>query len=193
MKKVLFINACVREDSRTLRLARHLLGKLGGMIEEVNLSQENIPVIDNWEIIQKRISLVNEGKTEAPELKYARKFAEADTIVMAAPYWDLAFPAMVKVYMEYVTVTGVTFKYSKEGIPVGMCRAKRMIYVMTSGGPVNYNFGYDYICTICKNFFGIKETFLFKAENLDIIGNDVEQIMSSAISEIDKAKSFGII
>ena len=95
--------------------------------------------------------------------------------------------------MEYVTVTGLTFRYSNEGVPVGMCKARRMIYVMTSGGPTVLNFGYDYLSALCQNFFGIKETMLFKAENLDIIGNDVEKIMASAFCEIDNAAENGLL
>lgn len=40
--------------------------------------------------------------------KYAKQFAEADEIVIAAPYWDLAFPATVRIYFEAITVTGIT-------------------------------------------------------------------------------------
>lgn len=47
MEKILFINACIREESRTLRLARHLLKRLDGEIEELNLAAEKIPAIDN--------------------------------------------------------------------------------------------------------------------------------------------------
>ena len=36
-KKILFINACVRKESRTKRLADHLLSLLDGEIEEVRL------------------------------------------------------------------------------------------------------------------------------------------------------------
>ena len=32
---ILFVNACVRENSRTKLLAEHLLGKLSGDIKEV--------------------------------------------------------------------------------------------------------------------------------------------------------------
>lgn len=193
MEKILFISACVRNDSRTMRLVRHLLSKLEGTIEEVNLVTEKIPVIDDWNTLQNRYSLLKSGKTDVPELRLARQFASADTIVIAAPYWDLAFPAMVKIYMEHVTVTGLTFRYSEEGFPVGMCKARRMIYVMTSGGPVDMNFGYDYLAALCRNFFGIRETMLFKAENLDIIGSDVEKIMASAFAEIDEVANNGAL
>lgn len=46
MEKILFINACVRENSRTLELARCILDKLNGEMGEINLEQENLKPID---------------------------------------------------------------------------------------------------------------------------------------------------
>lgn len=54
-----------------MRLARHLLSKLESTIEEVNLATEKIPVIDDWNILQKRYSLLKAGKTDAPKLRLA--------------------------------------------------------------------------------------------------------------------------
>ncbi|EJX10578.1 FMN-dependent NADH-azoreductase 2 [gut metagenome] len=192
MEKILFVHACVRPESRTMRLARRVLAHLRkqdeeAVVEEVNLVEENIPVIDRWEMLEHRASCLKDGQADAPALKYARQFAEADTVVVAAPYWDLAFPAMVKVYTEQITVTGLTFRYSEQGVPVGLCRARRLIYVMTAGGPIRANFGFDYWAALCRNFFGIEEVQLFKAENLDVVGNDVEAIMAAALDEVDRA------
>ena len=46
MENILFINACVRPESRTYRLAQEVLKKLNGKKEEVCLFQENIPALD---------------------------------------------------------------------------------------------------------------------------------------------------
>ena len=46
--KTLFVNACVRPESRTLKLAQHVLEKLGNEYTEVNLEKENIqPASEN--------------------------------------------------------------------------------------------------------------------------------------------------
>ena len=47
--------------------------------------------------------------------RYARQFAAADKIVIAAPLWDLSFPAQLKVYLENIYVTGIVTKYSDAG------------------------------------------------------------------------------
>ena len=127
--KTLFINACVRPESRTKELAEYVLRKLGGEVEEVNLEKENIQPL-NYESMLARDEIIKNHNDSDFMLKYAKQFASADTIVMAAPYWDLSFPAMVKNYIEAVTVQGVTFRYSEEGIPQGLCKAQKFIYVI---------------------------------------------------------------
>ena len=180
---VLFINACVREDSRTLRLARKVLGYLGDTAEEVCLETDGVRPMTR-ETLKLRDRLGQQGDYTHPMLTNARKFAEADEIVVAAPFWDLSFPALLKAYFESVMVSGVTFKYN-EGVPYGLCRAKRLIYVTTAGGPVFMDFGFPYVKALAEAFCKIPETVCFRAERLDIIGSDTEGILSAAEREIE--------
>ena len=138
MKKILYVNACFKEGSRTNELAQHLLGNLDGEIESVNLYEENIKPLDA-EMLSKRDKLLESGKTDDDFLRLARQFASADIIVIAAPYWDLLFPAVLRIYLENITVCGITFRYSEKGIPVGLCKAKKLYYVTTSGGFIGEN------------------------------------------------------
>lgn len=183
MERILFVNACVRPHSRTLELAKEVLNHLEGQVENVNLEREHIAPLNN-ELLEKRDGLLKSKDYDHPMLRYARQFAEADTIVIAAPYWDLIFPATVRIYFEAVTVTGVTFFYTPKGFPCSLCRAKRLIYVTTAGGPVFANFGYDYVKAMAESFFGIKDTLCIKAENLDVVGADVDAILEKAKAEI---------
>lgn len=133
MDSILYINACVRHQSRTKDLAETVLNCLPGRVEELNLEKEGIRPLTR-EVLELRDRLLAERHFDAPELSYARQFADSDVIVFAAPYWDLSFPASVKAYMEAVNVCGITFRYTQEGVPVGLCKAKRLIYVTTAGG-----------------------------------------------------------
>lgn len=186
MEKVLFINACVRPQSRTRMLAEYILSKIDGQIIEVNLEQEQIQPL-NGERLRKRDAALVDEEYGKEILKYARQFKKADRIVIAAPYWDLSFPAMLKNYLEAVTVCGVTFEYTSEGRPMGLCKAKQLIYVMTAGGPVfSPDYGFDYVKALAQNFYGIQEVQCFKAENLDIVGADVQGILDKTQKEIDE-------
>lgn len=186
MKKILFINACIRPHSRTCLLAQKALEKLDGQISEVKLCNEDIPPL-NWEQLEERDRLISAKDFSAPMFKYANQFATADDIVIAAPYWDLAFPSILRIYFEHITIAGLTFTYSLNGIPVGLCKANRLIYITTAGGPIeNRNLGYDYIKTLANTFYGISDVVCFTAENLDIEGADIDSIMGKAIAEINK-------
>ena len=184
MKKIIYINACCRENSRTNELAQHLIKKLDGQVEMVNLYEKSINSIDA-QLLSKRDRLLKEGRTDDEMFFLARQFSDADTIVIAAPYWDLMFPSILKVYFENITVCGVTFRYSEKGIPQSLCKAKNLYYVTTSGGFIGENnFGFDYVSALAKGFFGISNVSFFSAEGLDIYGADVGSIMQTAKEKI---------
>ncbi|MGN0174017.1 MAG: NAD(P)H-dependent oxidoreductase [Acutalibacteraceae bacterium] len=185
MKNILFINACVRENSRTYALSKEVLKHLDGEIYELNLEKENIQPL-NSVLLAKRDKLLAEKNYSSSYFSYANQFANADIILFACPYWDLAFPAMVKNYLEAVTVNNINFCYTKDGDIKGLCKAKKLFYVTTSGGTIgDYNFGYNYVKCLAEKLYGILDVTLFTAENLDIIGADVEQIMKNAKKNIE--------
>ena len=180
----LFINACVRNDSRTRRLAECLLSGLDGKYEEVKPHELTFPVADQA-FLEKRDSLIAAKDFGNPMFSLARQFAKADEIIIAAPYWDLSFPAALKQYIEQVNVVGITFCYTPEGAPKGLCKAKRLTYVMTSGGPVApEDYGFGYINALAHAYYGIHDVKLVKAKGLDIIGADVESILQKTIEEL---------
>lgn len=180
---VLFVNACVRENSRTLELAKAVLERVSVEIEEVCLYPDGIEGL-NGEKLKLRDELLANKNYDHPMFRFAKQFADADTVIMAAPYWDLAFPAKVRAYLEEVTVSGITFKYGTDGIPRGLCKAKKLIYVTTAGGPIIQNFGFEYVKSLAHTFYGIAEVSLIKAEGLDIWGANPTEIMQQAKKEL---------
>ena len=103
---ILLINACVRKASRTKRLADRFLSEKEQSVTELNLSDIKYPKVDE-EFLIKRDSLIAEGDFDNPMFALARQFADADEIVIAAPFWDLSFPASLKQYFEQINVLGV--------------------------------------------------------------------------------------
>lgn len=180
----LFINACVRKGSRTKELADHFLSKQKEAYEEVNLNAIDFPTVDE-SFLNRRDRLIAQRDFNDPMFDLARQFADADDIVIAAPFWDLSFPAALKQYFEQINVRGITFYYTPEGIPTGLCRAKCITYITTVGGncfPEEYGAGY--VKALAQGFYGIPEFRLISAAGLDIVGADVEGIMDSAKSQI---------
>ena len=185
MEQILFINACPRDGSRTLELARHLLSKMEGSVEELTIFEENLLPL-NGKTLALRDKMTANQNFDHPIFKYAKQFATADTIVLAAPFWDLSFPSAVKIWLEYVMAKEITFRYTEEGFPCGLCKAKKLFYVSTAGGPVlPAHMGFSYVDGLAKSYFGIPETVLFSAENLDVVGADTAAILTKAKEEID--------
>ena len=182
---ILYINACVRAESRTKRLADEVIKQLEGDVQEIKLSEINFPNADE-EFLKKRDSLIAREEWSDPMFDLARQFAAADTIVVAAPYWDLSFPAALKQYFEQINAMGITFQYTPEGTPEPLCKADKLYYVMTAGGAfVPEEYGFGYVKTLAQSFYGIDQVKLIKAQGLDIYGADVEQIMNEAIRNIN--------
>ena len=185
---ILYINCCVREESRTDRLARALLQKLGGEYTELNLYEQDLKPL-NKERLDYRTTLVEKSDYNDSIFDCAKQFAEADTIVIAAPYWDSSFPSPLKIYIENIYVTGIVSEYDENGMPKGLCRADDLYYVTTAGGPYDPTYSYGYIESLCKTFIGIPNTHLIKAEMLDIEGNDAEEILNGAIREVSNEQT----
>lgn len=190
MPTLLFINACVRgKDSRTLALAEQLLERIREAnsqdmafhIEEIRLSTENMLPL-NYERLQRRDELLAAGQRDDTMFDYANAVAGADMLVIAAPYWDMSFPASLKIFLELTSVDGITFTYAQDGTPIGLTNAHDMYYVTTSGGYIgDCNFGFEYVNAICR-LYGVENTHFVSAEGLDLDGADVQAIMEAACS-----------
>lgn len=179
---VLYINACVRSESRTDRIARALLEEITDKYGEIRLSEIHLYPLSEEEL-NKRTAYIEKGEYSNPMFDPAKQFADAEIIVIAAPYWDMSFPASLKVYLENIYVTGIVSEYGPDGKPHGLCKAKKLYYVTTAGGPYVPNFSYDYIKKLANECFGIRETALIKAEMLDVVGFDAEEIVEKTINE----------
>ena len=179
-QKILFVNACIRKNSRTRHLADQIIKQLDGTVVEVNLAAATEPITTE-EFIINRTAATEKRDFSDPAYALACQFAEADIIVVAAPYWDLSFPAILKAYFEQINVLGLTFEYTEDGFPRGLCKAKKLIYVTTAGGPIiSDEFGYGYVKALAQNFYGISNVCQVKAEGLDVIGADEEGILNKA-------------
>lgn len=106
-KKILFVNACVRKNSRSRWLAEQVIRQLEGTVAEVNPAAATEPITTE-EFISNR--------TRASEK-----------------------------------------------------------------GDFSDDYGYGYVKALAQGFYGIREVCQVKAEGLDMIGADVEEILNKAL------------
>lgn len=195
MINILYVNACIKRDcdSRTGRLAQAYLKKRLET-QQCRLSTvtlENIsmqPLSGN--VLAKREKAIQTEDFSGAIFDLARDFAAADEVVIAAPYWDMSFPAALKLYVEQLCVNKLTFCYNEKGMPCGLTKVKKAVYITTSGGYIGQNnFGFEYIRGVFSTLFGISEICFFSAEGLDIYGNDPEKILADSIEKMYCAMS----
>ena len=178
--RVLFVNSCPRGyESRTLKLAVTFLNRLqGAEIIEHDLNTMGLQAIDKATLVR-REQLCDARDWVDPFLAPAMEFQQADLVVIAAPYWDLSFPSVLKTWVEHMWVRNLTFHYDETGC-VGHCRAKRCVYITTSGSPIGDNdWGTGYIRAVMQAL-GIPGFDTIKAEGIDIDGCDVAAVLAEA-------------
>ena len=193
--KVLFVNACLRgERSRTLVLCREYLKKLReihpeAVVEEVDLNTLDLEVQD-CAVLDQRDALRHAGNFDHEMFDLAKQLIAADHVVIGAPYWDLSFPAKLKMYLERCSVDKLTFIYNEKGVPQGQCKADSLVYITTSGGFIgDMNFGFDYVKGLCSALFGIRKFHFASAEGLDIAGMDIDAKLKDAKHTLDEIAS----
>ena len=137
--KLLFVDCCISQRgaaSRTRALADAFLEAFrkthpDWAVETVDVAALNLTPFTAEEL-NERDALASVGAWDAPVYDEARRFRAADAVVVAAPYWDLSYPAALRTYMEYISANGLAYHYEADGCH-GDCRGQWLVY-LTSGG-----------------------------------------------------------
>lgn len=179
---LLFINACYREGSRTEKIAEYFLNQYKGDIEEISIGDIKLHALD-----RKYLKLYNRAVAahdfSDPIFDHAKKFREAEDILIAAPFWNYSIPAALHTYLELVCTQGITFDIQKDGQYCSLCKAKSLTYVTTAGGYIpEDDHGFGYIKSLAEVFWQIPDIRSYKAEGLDIVGVDVEAVLNQVFS-----------
>lgn len=184
MKELLLVDCCVRgKESRTRKLVDAFLESLDQKKYHVTVvspeAEGMVPL--TGANFARREKLVADGELDHPRFHYARQFSQADAVVFAAPLWELSFPAILKVYIENVSVKGLTFGCDADGL-FGSCRGSRLIFLTTRGeryAGSDMEQGSRYLEAMAK-FFGFGGYACIAADGLDANGADAKTILADA-------------
>ena len=187
MTNVLYIDCCIRgEQSRTRKLADAFLFALSQRadvaVDRLTLMDEPLVPFQNGFFWQ-REHLLETGELDHPRFRYAHQFQQAERVIIAAPFWDLSFPALLKVYIENLCVQGITFDCDEQNGCFGVCRAEKMLFFTTRGGALEgsaMDNGTKYLSDMAK-FFGIPAFSHIAADALDQGLEPVDVILDRAI------------
>lgn len=186
MKKCLFVDCTLRDNSRTKMIADAFINNLKDYeIEHLKLDELDLKPLAK-EFYWDREKLLTNNQLDHPRFKYAHQIKDADLVVIAAPYWDMSFPALLKIYIENICVENITFKSSENGLE-GLCKADNLVFITTRGGfSANTDFeqATPYLKMLCP-FLGFKKFTCIDAEGLT---NNNSSSYKQLDEAIDKAK-----
>ena len=186
--KVLFIDACMRPDniSRTKALCNVFFDALK---ERGDCEIETVPLRDmdlkpyTYDMVEARYELLDKKAYDDPTFDLARQFSEADRVIIAAPYWDLAFPAVLKIYIEHIFVAGINFKGTEHGLE-GLAKAEKALFIQSSGAIVAEDDPEAMYLKHVMQVLGIPEFRRIGADGVDAQGADIEGILAKASAEL---------
>ena len=183
MKKLIFIDACMRVGSRTRRIASPIIEELGKRysVETVDLTKNIYPVADNYTLEDR-----NQGVVPAEHVVLAKRIAAADRIVIAAPFWDMSFPSALKVFFENMSLFGVTFDTNEKEC-YGLCKAEKVMYITSRGMNISTGDSLEQATPYIKalsHLWGWGELSVVAAQNMDYSTNEeIEDRIKTAVAE----------
>lgn len=183
MDKLIYIDATMREESRTRMIAEPLVGELAKRyeIERIELDGADFPAVGS-RILHDRDS----GIVPQEYADMARRIAAADRIVIAAPFWDMSFPSILKVFLENMSLFHITFD-SDDTHCYGLCRCEKVLYVTTRGMNIHTGDPLEQATPYIKALsclWGLGELFVVAAENMDYsTPEQIREKISDAVTE----------
>ena len=184
MRRLMVIDACMRDgDSRTRRILEPLVAELGKRyeIETVRLDGEDYAAVGR-RVLAERSS----GYVPEETVALARRLAAADRVVIAAPFWDMSFPAILKVFIENMSLFNITFRDNGSYFE-GLCRSEKVLYVTTRGMNVRTGDPLEAATPYLKALsalWGWGEVVTVAAENLDYsTPEEIDAKIAAAVRE----------
>ena len=191
MKNLIYINACMRAGSRTLRIATPIIEELRKRykVETVDLTKNLYPAADNYTLEDR-----NQGIVPQEHVALAKRIAAAGRIVIAAPFWDMSFPSALKVFFENMLLFGVTFD-SNDKECYGLCKAEKVMYITTRGMDIGTGDPLEQATPYIKalsHLWGWGELTVISAQNMDYSSpEEIEERVFKAIAEgLEVCKEF---
>ena len=193
MATVLHINSSVRTQGSISRqltaefLAQWKIAQPADRIIERDLASNPVPHLTE-QLMGAFFMPVDQRSPEQAQTiqlsdELVAELLAADVIVIGAPMYNFSVSSALKAWIDHVTRTGVTFKYSDAG-PVGLVHGKK-VYVFTASGGV-YSEGPDqamdfhgtYLRAVL-GFIGLTDITFIHSEGLGIR----EDVVASAIAQ----------
>jgi FMN-dependent NADH-azoreductase len=169
MKKLIVIDSCMRAESRTKLILDAAVAELSKRyeVEIIDVNSVGLPPLDNVTYVDQR----ENGNIPPLAVEIARKVAACDRLVVAAPFWDMSFPAILKSFFENISLFDITF--TDDGTTCsGLCKCEKVLYITTRGMDIKtgdpLEQGSLYL-TALSFLWGLGEVITVAATNMDYL------------------------
>ena len=166
MEKLIIIDSCMRAESRTKVILEAAVEVLSTRydIETIDVNALALPPV-NPQTLKERTG----GMVPEETVSIAKRIASADRIVIATPFWDMSFPAVLKAFFENLSLYNVTF--TDDGTTcTGLCKCRKVLYITTRGMDIPTgdfrDQGSSYLKAL-SSLWGLGEVITVAAWNLD--------------------------
>jgi FMN-dependent NADH-azoreductase len=182
-KKILQLNSSIMgEQSYSRKLGNAIVEKIQekypeSTVEQLDLVESNIPHLTPETFQAMFIPLENQTEETKQKLnlsdKLVKQLFNADIIVIGAPLINRTIHSSLKAWIDHITRRGITFGYSKEGLPIGFVSGKKIYVAMSSGGIYTDEQGRanDFVAPYLQSFLGalgMTDLTVFRAEGLHV-------------------------
>ena len=184
MKTLLYIDACVRdEESRTKRVAEPIMAELAKKYDVTKFVLNELPLdVVKKPLLAKRLA----GDIPREVMSWAKAVRDADRIVIAAPFWDMGIPAVLKTFFELCSIFDVTFK-SDDKTCYGNCRAEKMLFITSRGMNISTGDEIEQATPYLKALswlWGLGPLQVVAMQNMDYVSaEEIENKIATAIKE----------
>lgn len=184
MKSLVVIDACVRQsESRTLRIAAPLIEALS---RRYTVTRFRLPDMDIVPLTPGLYAGRGNGEIPSWAAEAARAIADADRILIAAPFWDMSFPAVLKCFFEQVSLFDITFTDNGKTC-VGLCKAPKVLYITTRGMDIATGSDLEQATPYLKalsRLWNLGELTTLSAQNMDYsTAEEIDARIAAALSE----------
>ena len=180
MKRISVIDSTIRDESRTRELLNRILDN-----KDVEFSIYNINKFDLIPTNNERF--ITKGTNET-FIKIAKEIASSDGLVIAAPFWDMTYPALLKTFLEELSLYDIMFIDDGKTC-VGISKMKFMLFLTTRGMNIEDDSkldGASYSLKALCELWGIPQFACVSAYNLDYSSD--EEIKTKLKEAGDKAE-----
>ncbi|MBY8909709.1 FMN-dependent NADH-azoreductase [Salinicoccus roseus] len=172
MKNVLVVKANNRPDGISTKMYDTFMETVKDNknmnINVYDIFEEDMPYIGH-ELFSALGKMQNDEALDADEQrlmdakqKAMDAFEAADVIVFAFPLWNLAIPARLQTFIDYVYSAGFTFKYNADGSMAQLMTDKKVILLNARGGMYSapemegMDMSHNYMKNVIGGVFGME-------------------------------------